>query len=244
MNRLFATLPLLLLATPAFAGVDKIESPAVEKGVAEISYSGTRYSDSDASRHNQQAHEVEFEYGVTDRLKLGISTEIEHEPGEASKFAAYGIEAQYALTTQGNYWLSSALKGEYNRAYHRDTDADELEAMLLASHKSGPVNVIGNLRFGHDVGPHRESGVEVSSGLQATYRFNRYLTPGLEWHADYGKLNDFGANDGHYVGPVMTGELVSFGGQELEYTAGYYWGIGSESTDRAARIELEYEFAF
>ena len=245
MRRLLTVALVSLTALPALAGVSKVSSPEFAKGAAEVEYSGTRYSDSDRAHNNQQAHTYELEYGFTDRFMFGLEANSARTADEGHEFTAYGIEAQYALTKQGDWWLSSAIKGEYGKAVHRD-DADEFEAKLLASRTYGPAKFTGNLSLERQLGNNREHGIGVDTALQAVYSLNEHFNPGLEWHADWGSMNNFATGDdnAHYVGPIARGELFEIGKNDLEYTVGYYWGSGSEAADHAARVQLEYGFAF
>ncbi len=235
----------MLASSIAYAGVGKISSPNVTKGVAEIEYSGTRYGDNKKSLNNKQAHTYEIEYGVTDRLLLGVEGKSARASGDKHIFNAYGAEAQYMLTEQGNWLLNSGVKAEYLQATQRNK-SDEIEVKWLASKKMGATEVVFNLGFEKEVGDHRESGLGVETALQGSYKMNAYISPGLEWHADYGKLNklDKGNQHAHYVGPILTGELFHTNNGEVEYTVGYFWGLGNKAANNAARIEIGYEFAF
>lgn len=240
---LLAAISIFFIASPCYAGVSKVSSPGVDKGIAEVQYSGTRYSDDAPSRNNQQGHTYEFEYGFTERFKLGVEAKSSREFSKGSEFEGYGLEAQYVLTNQGDWWLSSAAKAEFFHATEQG-DADEFEAKLLASYRAGAATLTGNLNLARELGGDRTPGIGISSALQARYQVNNYINPGFEWHAEYGRLNDFdrAGENAHYVGPIVTGALIKNGKNELKYTAGYYWGIGGDATDQAARVQLGYEF--
>lgn len=239
------SLSLALASSAAMAGVGKISSPEVTKGEYEIEYSGSRLSDDGKALNNQQSHKTEFEYSFTDSLQLGLELEAERESPTGSKFSGYGIEAQYQFTDQKNWWLSSATQLEYFHAAH-DGDPDETEIQLLASRTDGKMRWLGNLDFNRELGNNRDHGVGVSSALQGSYELNEHIAPGIEWQADYGAINNISDNNNkeHYVGPIITGELFELGNSELEYTAGYYWGLTGPSADHAARLQLSYEMHF
>lgn len=223
----------LFLALPAYAGVSKISSPKVEKGVAEIEYSGTRYGDDRRSQNNKQSHTYEAEYGLTDRFMLGLEGKSERSANKGHQFEGYGLEAQYELTTQGTWWLDSAVKAEY---LHVPNGADEAELKLLAARSYGKSSVTINFGLERETGTGREHGITYGSAVQAKHLYNEHFAPGVEWHGEYGE------DDTHYLGPIVTGELFELGKGEVEYTAGYYWGLNHASADNAARIQLSYEF--
>lgn len=236
----------LLLASNAHAGIDKMYSPQVVEGEWGLEYSGIRTSDHHGnSFNNAQGHEVEFEYGLTPRLKLGLVAEGERESPDSFRTTGAGLEAQYEMTSQKDWWLSSGILGEYMAATHSaDPDAGELKLLLQRYEASW--NFLANIGLAREFGNNRASGVALASSLQGTYRINRYLAPGLEWHADYGNVNHLQLNDkeGQYIGPIVKGALVDFGNGALRYTAGYYAGLTAASANHAARLQLEYEWRF
>lgn len=223
-----------LLAPPSFAGVSKVSSPRVTKGEAEIEYSGTRYGDNRSSLNNKQAHTYEAEYGLTDRWMLGIEAKSERESQRGSYFEGYGLETQYEMTTQGDWWLDSAIKAEYLHVIH---GADEAEIKLLAARHYGTSSLTVNLGLERELGTNHGESLSVSSALQAKHAYSKAFAPGFEWHADYGKINDFGAEDTHYFGPIISGEVL-----EIGYTLGYYWGLNDASADNAMRVQIGLEF--
>lgn len=241
---LIATLSAALLATHAHAGVGKVSSPVVKHGVLEFEYSGSRLSDDDASLNNKQSHTYEIEYGLTDRFMLGLEAESGRESGEGHVFEAAGVEAQYLLTEQGDWWLTSAVKTEYlHGARNRP---DELEVKWLGAYRHKLADVVVNLDFEREVGENRDHGIEFGTKLQVTHPLNKHFNPGIEWQAEYGTLNNLGDNDHEeqYIGAVAHGEIARFSTHEIEYVAGYFWGATDQSADHAARIQLEYEIAF
>lgn len=245
LRTLFTFGSTLLLAAQAQAGVGKISSPDVEKGVAEVEYSGTRYSDNAQSLNNAQSHTVELEYGFTKNFMFGLEGLVKRESPKGSEISGYGVEAQYQLTHQGEWWLSSAVKAEYTHAAH-DNDPEEAEVKLLAAYERGPGRLVGNLNLERQMGSSREHGLVLSTALQATHALDEHFKPGLEWHADHGPINDLGQQNRmtHYVGPVVTGTVFEMGDRELNYQAGYYWGLTDASAAQAARVQLSYEFKF
>jgi hypothetical protein len=242
----FAFLIFTLSATAAYAGVSDLSRPSVEAGEMEVEYNGTRTGDrSGSTLNNAQSHEIEMKYGLTDRWMVGLNYEAERAPGDGLSTEATGIEAQYEMTTQKDWWLASAIKAEYGFAAHSG-DPDALEAALLLQRREGPLRCLANLDFERDTGANRDHGIGFATQFQALYHWQRYLSPGLEWQGDFGRLNRLSATDedGQYLGPVITGYIPGLGRGVLGYTLGYYRGLTSNSADDAARLELEYEFRF
>jgi hypothetical protein len=185
-----------------------------------------------------------MEYGFTDRFKLGIEAETTRTARDGNNFSAYGIEGQYEMTNQSDWWLSSAIKGEYTRGV-QDRDADELDVKLIGAYQYGQARVLGNLGLERELGSNRSHSIGISSILQARYKVNEYAAPGIEWHADWGAINRFSSNTHeHYVGPVISGDFIEIAGNDLDYMLGYYWGISDNTADHALRVQLAYKFAF
>jgi hypothetical protein len=246
MKSRLAILPLVVFATSAaYAGVSKLSSPAVTKDKAEIEYSGTRYGDDSSTLNNKQTHQLELEYGFTDNFKLGIEGKAERKSKDSNELKFYGLEAQYELTQQGQWWLDSAVKAEYARAV-QEKDADSFEVKALLARKIESTKLLANVTLERELGDNRKKGISLESKLQATQSLNEYFNPGIEWHGDFGKINKLGDNDRseHYIGPVIMGDLFKLAGGKIEYTAGYYWGVTDDSTDNAARLQLGYEIKF
>lgn len=246
LARAFFACSLLATATNAVAGVSKISSPTVTKGKASIEYSGTRNDDDKGSKgDNKQKHRVDLEYGLTDNLKIGIEGNFERQRKDPTELKTYGVEAQYEFTEQGQWWLSSALKLEYTLAV-LDSDADEIELKWIAARRIEDTSLLSNVTFGRELGSNREGGISVNTKLQAVQRITPYANPGLEWHGDFGTISNFASEESneHYVGPIVTGDIANIAGGTIDYTAGYYWGIGNQATDEAARVQISYEIKF
>ncbi len=237
---------LLMLPVAALAGVGKVSTPAVTEGEFEIEYTTIRYGDDGGNKlNNAQAHVVELEYSFTGRFMLGLELAGERESPQSFQGEAYGVEAQYELTKQGDWWFASAAKAEYAFPFH-ESDASEGEVKLLLQRRQGPTRWTANINLQREFGANRRHGMELSSALQGLYLWNKHINPGVEWFADYGATNNLTLSneEGHYLGPVITGELFSFKGGEIEYVAGYYRGLTSASAEDAARLQLSYEIRF
>lgn len=242
---LLASVSFVIMPNASFAGVGKISFPAITKGEAEIEYTGTRYGDSAKAQRNKQKHIYEMEYSFTDSFMFGLEAKSMRQSTKGHEISAYGIEAQYELTNQGDWWIDSAIKGEYLLADHANEPAI-LEMKILAAYKLGDTRLTGNLNFEKEVGNNRSSGSALESQFQASRHLNEHINPGIEWHAEYGKLDNISSTSAqeHYVGPIISGDLFELGGHEVEYTLGYFFGITNASADNAARLQLGYEFTF
>ena len=246
MKRFLIFASAALLPFCANAGIDEVYSPLVTKNTLELEYKGTRLSDSNKALNNSQAHEVEIDYGFTDDLQIGIIGQGQRTSGESFHSEGFGGQVLYTTTHQGDWWLNSGVLGEYVVANH-DNSPDSLESRLILSRVQGPLTFTGNLVFGRELGPNHSDGVGFGVNAQVLYDAGlEHFKPGIEWYGDFGKLNRFGDENSeqHYVGPVLTGEVAEFENSEIDYNAGYYWGLTSSSANQGARIQLDYELHF
>jgi hypothetical protein len=131
-----AALPTAALAAPGQG--DEVYGATVEKGEFELE---ARYGELDGGADDGEAVlKLEAAYGVSERLRLGLVGEIEHEPGSNAEVEAIGIEAIYALGKLGPFDV--AAYGEYEIALD---GPDKIETKLLLQHREGPIDLRFNL---------------------------------------------------------------------------------------------------
>ena len=240
-------LSLLAATTPALAL--HVDDPTVDEGEFEIGYKSERFGDDDASDNNKQKHLLEFEYGFTDDFSAALLLQGKRNSSDSFHASGFGVEAIYELTEQGEWWLSSGIYGEYLHAA-RDEDTDEIEGKILLKREDAEFQTTVNLIAERGIGGGRERGIEIESIVESIYEVGHYVNPGVEWVAEWGSTDhDFGDNQEHYLGPILTGDLLEFEigkGQaaEIEYVVGYLWGLNDDSADNAIRFELEFETEF
>lgn len=228
---------------PTLADVGSPKSARVTKDRASIEYKGARLGDGRKALNNDQGHEFEIYYGITDSVKLGFERYYENEAQGGFESEAYTPNVTIETTQQGEWWLSSALFGQYAL---EDGDPDSVKIVLIGERKDGNLLLRGNLGFSREIGGGRDTGISHDGVLQGLYRISSPVSAGMEWHADFGKLNDTGDREDHthYIGPVIAGELFAIGNGSVHYAAGYYWGLTRASADNAQRVMLKYEVQF
>lgn len=246
MNKYLAFLALALLSVPAHAGVGKLSSAEVTDGKLDAQYNVRRYGDDRKSKNNAQQHKFELEYGLTDDWMIGIELEANRQSPSRTEFTAYGGELKYQMTSQSDgWWFNSAAKAEYGIAA-QSTGNDAGEAGILLSRKDGNFKTTANFKFEQELGDDRDGGVDVATALQTIYHIDPLISPGLEWHADYGKANNFESPDQqeHYLGVIGVGTLFEVENTQLLYEIGYFRGLTDVSADDAQRFRIKYEIFF
>ncbi len=118
--------------------------------------------------------EFELEYGVTDRLQLGMYQVFNRDYPAGSGEASFMIEALYKLAGRDRWIVNPLLYLEYERPWDFKSP-NHLEAKLVLSKDigrlNGTVNGIGEFEFGgkSDFSPELSAGASylVADGLRA-----------------------------------------------------------------------------
>ncbi len=221
------------LATPGLGG--DVYGSSVEEGEVEVEaiYGALGGGEDDG----EDVLKLEAAYGVTDKLKIGVLTELEKEPGESRKAEEVAVEAIYELGSAGG--IGFALYGEY--AIGLNGNSDKLEAKLLMQHKFGPFDLRLNL-----IGEKALEGgekLELSYAASADVEALGEIRLGLQAYGDLGTFSRFAPRAEHFVGPVAKAEIEGLG-PEIEIEAGYLFALGAakDDTDGQFRLKLEIEF--
>ncbi len=238
MKRYFLSAALgCAIVSPAWAAPglgSEVYGASVEKGEVEFE---TKWDTlAGGPDGGEDVIKLEAAYGVTDRLRLAVSGEIEQEPGFSHKAEELGIEAIYELGSAGG--IDFALYGEYAIGLH---GPDAVEAKLLVQHKGGPLDI----RFNLTAEKHLESGedVELEYAASADYEVVDEVRLGVQAFGELGTFDDFLPHSEHFLGPVAKFEIEGLG-PELEIQAGYLFALdkAKDDTDGQFRLALELEF--
>lgn len=228
---------LVLPAAPALAAPglgEEVYGATVESG--ELEAEARWDSLAGGPDDGEDALVLEAAYGVNDRLRLGIRSEFEKEPGLSREAEAMSLEAIYALGKAGG--IDFAVYGEYEIAFN---GADKIETKLLMQRRTGPwdlrLNLIGEkvLKGGNKV--------ELSYAASADVEAMDEVRVGVEAFGDLGTFSRFMPHAEHFAGPYVSTEIEGLG-PELELKAGYLFAIGKarDDTDGQVRLALEMEF--
>lgn len=235
----------ILVPVTALAGVGTIVSPKVNKGEFELQTNGTRSDDDSGANHNKQGHTVKVEYGFTDDWKMEVGSKFTDSHSQDFRAQEVFVETVHQLTDQDEgWWLSSALEGEYVRDLTGSPDVLEFKALF--QHDTSQFQYRGNVILEREIGKNAAVDVEIGSRAYAMYKYNEYVNPAIEWHADWGSNRDIPALDrqGHYIGPAIYGDLFHTKDGEVGYQLGYLFGATDASNDGVLRWKLAYETAF
>jgi hypothetical protein len=165
--------------------------------------------------------QTEFEYGITDRLELGLYFVLAPVPGEAYVEAprltqGNGLKQRlrYRLADEGAWPIDVALYGEVAEF----TDEIEFEGKIILMRRFGDLRIATNLWAEYEAALTKGEGeVVLNPTLGATYQVTPTFHPGIEGWMRYefvdedeepGGKRPFDAGPHVYVGPTT---LLSFG---------------------------------
>jgi hypothetical protein len=153
--------------------------------------------------------QTEYEYGITDRLELGLYFVFANDPGGPIFFDGTKQRLRLRLAEQGDWPVDVALYGEVSE-FH---DELELEEKVIVAKRFGPMRVIANLwmeeSFEHYAGS-PELVFNPTAGV--TYEVSPMLHVGAEYWLHAPLENDEPAEDEaaafnrephHYLGPAI-----------------------------------------
>jgi hypothetical protein len=186
----------------------------------------------------QYTLQTEFEYGITDRLELGLYLVLANEGGGPLFFDGIKQRLRYRFAEQGEWPVDLAVYGEVSE-FH---DELELEEKLIMAKRFDSVRVMANLWF--------EQGFERYSGqadviFHPTLGVTDEITPIFHVGAEYWAAGKFESdappgtpeafNDAfhHYVGPAVS---LQFG--KLWWSAAAYLRL--DDTKRAVEVGDQY----
>lgn len=228
-----AVAPGVAHAAPGLGG--EVYAAEVEAGELEFE---AIYGELDGGEEDgESVLKLEAAYGVSDRLKLALTGEIEKEPGETREFEAVGFEAIYELGQLGG--ITFGLYGEYEVVFE---GSDKVEGKLLMQREEGPLDLRFNLIAEKELAG--DEVVELEYAASADVEAIGELRLGLMAFGELGTFKDFLPHAEHFVGPVAKIEIEGLG-PELEIEAGYLFAFGEardEGTDGQFRLMLEVEF--
>jgi hypothetical protein len=227
-----ATLPRLAHATPRPLPFT-YTTDTLETGAAEIE----QYADLTPLRARSTANglpiwylatqfQTEFEYGITDRLELGLYFTVVPSPGDAYSSTAPMTEGtgvkqrlRYTFAAPGEWPVDLGLYGELVENDHEF----EVEGKILLQRRIGKLRIDSNLWAEYELYYAPQRDVVLNPTLAATYQVTAAVHVGVEsWlRVEFPDPaphpRPFGVGPVGYVGPTF---LVSLG--RLWWSTGVY----------------------
>lgn len=226
------------LSSPALAAPgmgSEVYGATVDKGELEFE---SIYGELDGGADDgENVLKLEAAYGVTDKLRLGVLTELEKEPGGKRKAEEVAVEAVYELGKVGG--IDFAAYGEY--AIGLNGHADKLEGKLLMQRKSGPLDLRFNL-IAEKALEHGEK-LELAYAASADVEAIGEVRLGVQAYGELGTFDKFMPRAEHFIGPVAKAEIEGLG-PEIGIEAGYLFPVAAAKDDSNGQFRLLLEMEF
>ncbi|MHC4741097.1 MAG: hypothetical protein ACYS8Z_04265 [Planctomycetota bacterium] len=208
------------------------EYMTMPKGHAELEYYLThkipdmhKYSDK-----NTWQHQVELEYGVTDKFDVAIYQKWQQtNTATEDKFEYKGSKARvrYRLGEKGSNFLDTLLYAEYIRP-DSSNEPEILEGKLILAKDIGKYTVAYNQIL--KVGLNGKGGNENEFAFGINREYNPALTLGLEATGNY-------TEDKYYIGPTL-----SVANEKFWVGLGALRGLNDRSDDFRFRLIAGFPF--
>jgi len=221
----------LMSCSLAFAGVDRVYGPGVEKGETELEFRGTVVEDDGHPDDELRKERVGLGHGVTDSVFVEGYLIFEDSRGEDYDIEAYELETKFQLSEPGEYVVDYGFLVELEK--ENSADAGELKMGPLFQKTFGQVVATANVFAETKLGGDRESdSITFDGRAQVKYLVSECINPAIEYYGD---------DNIQAVGPVLLGE-IEIAKLEAKWQAGVLFGADSDSPDTTYRWMLEFEF--
>ncbi len=170
-------------------------------------------------------HQVEFEYGITDKLDFGFYNVFSQKPFGNFGYKGAKVRSRYRFADEGVLAIDPAIYVEF--AYYGAEI--KIEQMLILSKKLGKFELSLNIKGEQELVLDDNSWeFEVIPMFGAGYHINNHVAVGIEY---YGKAK-FKEGDFDYFASYL-GPTVSFAGRGFFWTLAAQPQLGTDK-DRAA----------
>jgi hypothetical protein len=243
--------------TPAQAEFE-IQEAGVEKGAKELEYRGavhwgiSNQEGSNATEGDQahegsgdeeegplrQSHDLEFEYGLTDRWLFSTTISADEPVDQDFNLSSVELGLQYGFMKRRGDGIAMAIQTEYGFAT-RGGDPDEFGFGPIVELASGKLLITLNPIFSTQVGENRnQDGFGFDYGWRAEYDFAKHWGVDVEMFGQMEDLSHAGSfNDqNHSIGPTLFWKPVG-GELELSFNVGVQFGLTDATSDGALKFQ-------
>jgi hypothetical protein len=206
------------------------EYHTMPKGMAEIEYYvNTDVPDTSDSGINTWKHQVELEYGITDRWDVSMYQVFKQNNNDDTsefEYEGFKVRTRYRLGESGLYPLDTLLYLEWIR--NDDfSESNVLEGKLVLAKDIQRINLAYNQIIEQEVDggkPEHEYAAGASIEISPAFRL------GLESKGSY-------TDDKYYLGPT-----ISWGQEKFWVSLGIAWGLNDRSSDFTSQMILGIPF--
>jgi len=172
-------------------------------------------------------HQVELEYGITDRWDFGFYNVFEQKQFGNFVYRGAKLRTRYRFGDEGRFFIDPAIYGELV-VY---TDQVKLEEIIILAKKFSKFEVAVNLKFEQGwktTGPDKDFKFEFVPSLGFAWHITDWIAVGVEY---VGKVEVEGKDveHAHYIGPS-----VNVSGKRFYWTLAFHPEFASSSGKRLA----------
>ncbi len=170
-------------------------------------------------------HQVELEYGITDRWDFGLYNVFEQKQFGGFNYRGAKLRTRYRFGDEGRWFVDPAIYGELV-VY---TDQVKLEQIIIMAKKFSRFELAVNLKFEQGwkiTGPDKDFKFEFVPSLGFAWHIAPWIAVGFEY---VGKVEVAGKDveHAHFLGPV-----VNVSGKRFYWTLGFQPEIASSDGKR------------
>ena len=212
-----------------------------KKGEVEVElWNDMNFSEADNDNTYNSKHQVEVEYGLTDRLQLAYYEVYTWDRRKDWERDELKLEAKYRFAEAGQWPVDVALYTEYaNPNGRQDLHSDELENKVILSKDLGPWNLAGNVIFEKKLNEHSDWEFEYTAGT--SYAITPTTRLGLELKETLGDSDEFGWRRKDHKLFLVPGIYTSLN-EHLRVLVGVGFGVTRASDDVQLKSLVEWEF--
>lgn len=215
-----------------------VYSPDIVKGQSEVESYAFLNQDSRPNFNGASGLNLSIAHAFTSWWKPELYIgEFNSDPGGPTFLSGYEFENVFQLTDRGEYWADLGLLASYGYSKLPGTP-DTLEFGPLLEKRTGHIDQRLNLIWGREIGTAATPGYHFRTAYSLGYALEQGIVtwiPGLE---AYYRPND----DAHQIGPVLSGEIRTGHGKEIEFGFGMVYGVNPWAPQKTWLARLEYEF--
>lgn len=215
-----------------------VYSPYVVQGQSEVETYSYAARDGRANLNGATGSNISIAHAFKNWWKTEVYVgEFNRTPGGKTHPSGYELENTFQLTAPGEYWADVGLLAAY--AYNTQPGAaNNAEFGALLEKHSGHFDQRLNLIWGK----------QAATGIAGAYPFRSAYS--ISYNIDYEKIRlspgaeiYYRPNDHAYqAGPVLSGELRTATGSELEYSLGIVFGANQGAPNKTLLARLGFDF--
>jgi len=244
-----------LSSTPGKAQVFEVIHPDVVEGGFELEILNGVVLDDVEDGEERSGHEIAFAYSPTSWWKTTAAIEIANPENEGGEFEGFEWENVFLLpfgeghgaghshdhSEHGFVALEAVgLFAALEVPNEGGIGSGAVEVGPIAEVAFGPVETVGNFLLEIPFEDDEELGLAFA--LQASVPVSENISVGFEYFGEIENAFEGESEDSHFIGPAIFTEFDVGRGRILEPRFAVLFGLGDETPDAVASLNLELKF--